>query len=171
MATAVYRFQCAGVSISEIQQVVGGPPLILGAIAPGMYVDITADTTQLDDLVEAMAASGYAGVLVATDPVVTPETQALGALVNRVSAVVDFGTSIERDVVTVTVPALWVTASSALVATVRGLSPDHPADQDDVLIEGMGAVALNIVAGVSFDVMCSAQNGTWGQYTVEVLGF
>jgi hypothetical protein len=171
MALAVYRFQCAGVSIAEIQQVVGGPPLILGDIAPGMFVDITADTTQLDDLVEAMALSGYAGVLVATNPTVTPETQALGSLVNRVTAVVDFGTSTEGEVVTVTVPALWVTAASALLATVRGFSPDHPADQDDVGVEGMAAVAFNIVPGVSFDVLCSALNGTWGKYNVEILGF
>ena len=98
MAAAVYRFQLTGFPTAEfLTRQVGGALLVLGNIAPNIYVDITADTTQLADLQEIMANMGYA-TLTATNPTITVAQQAAQA------------TS-----VTVTTPTATITTAQTLV--------------------------------------------------------
>jgi hypothetical protein len=75
MAAAVYRFIYTGPSVqSYLQSQVGGPALTLGSVSPAPYLDVNADTTQLDDITSAMLQIGY--TLFATDPGTTVAQQA-----------------------------------------------------------------------------------------------
>lgn len=90
---------------------------------------------------------------------------------NSVSADVDFGfvTGGEGDVATTTVAASWVGAATKLVCQLFAVATsDH--DPEDYAIEGISVYASNIVAGVGFDVIASAPNGTFGVYKVHIIG-
>ena len=69
MALAVYRFLWTDSPASYLERQVSGAPPVLGSASPAL-IDVTADTTQLADLAEAMAAKGY-GTLYATNPLTT----------------------------------------------------------------------------------------------------
>lgn len=91
---------------------------------------------------------------------------------NLATATVDFGFAAgnEGDTVVVTVPAAWVTVNSKIVCQVASVATaDH--DPDDAAVEGIFALAQNIVAGVSFDILAVAPNNTWGRYTIFAWGF
>ena len=75
MPAAVYRFQFNGPSIAAyLQNQVGGAAITLGTLSPQPYIDINADTAQVDDLTAAMLQLGYS--LSATNPATTPAQQA-----------------------------------------------------------------------------------------------
>jgi len=90
---------------------------------------------------------------------------------DSVSATVDFGgasTGVEDGLVSTTVAATWAEASSVIACTVAPYEADHGAE--DVALDGVSAVAANIVAGVGFDIIVSAREGTWGRYTITATG-
>lgn len=90
------------------------------------------------------------------------------AISTAASGTVNFGSTGEENTASVTVSASWVTTASKLVCTVSGFSPDH--DAEDPALEAITAYTGNIVNGVSFDVILMAPLGTWGRYTVSVVG-
>jgi len=92
-----------------------------------------------------------------------------GAGINIATGTLDFG-SITNDSASLTVSAAWVTASSKIALSVRGLAPDHPPDDDDVWIENICAYVTTIVPATSFTVVATAPNGTWGRYTLSAIG-
>lgn len=87
------------------------------------------------------------------------------------SAEVDFGFGSgggENDTATVTVPATWVQANSIIQIQPSGqASPDH--DPEDGIYEEIEAIPVNIVPGVSFDILAYAPNGTWGRYEMSFI--
>lgn len=90
---------------------------------------------------------------------------------NMVRVPVDFGFNpgVEETTITATQVATWVTANSVITCQPQADSfGDH--DPSDVIIEGIVARAINVVPGVSFDVMCFAPEGTWGRYTINCVG-
>ena len=95
-----------------------------------------------------------------------------GSSLNILTVLVDFGfdTGQEGDVASALVVATWVTSSSMLVCTPQAVATvDH--DPDDYACEGITAYAENIVPGVGFTVIASAQpNNTWGKYYISVVG-
>jgi len=63
----------------------------------------------------------------------------------------------------------WVTADSFITCKVLGLtSNDH--EPEDAILEGVRFEINNIVAGVGFDVIGHAPEGTYGKYNIECLG-
>jgi hypothetical protein len=92
-------------------------------------------------------------------------------VVNSTSITLDFGntSSGESDIATGTVSASWVTSSTKLVCTPFAVATaDH--DPEDYALEGIQAYATNINNGVGFDVIARAPQGSFGQYTIHVIG-
>lgn len=90
---------------------------------------------------------------------------------NRVVATVDFGWApgTEDDQASATVTGqTWVTATSPFSAIFFGTTADH--EEEDAAAEGLTVTIGKIVAGVGFDVIVNAPNGTWGKYNVLVAG-
>lgn len=84
------------------------------------------------------------------------------------TAVLDFGTA-EHDTAIATISVTWVTAASIIICQVGTVTTaDH--DSEDPAIEAIQARAINIVSGVSFDIMAYAPGGSWGQYVVGYSG-
>lgn len=83
---------------------------------------------------------------------------------------VDFGAAISSTEATTTVTGqAWVTASSRILVTAGGeATADH--DPEDALIEGVTAIATNIVAGVGFDVIAHSPDGSSGTYRLWAVG-
>ena len=82
------------------------------------------------------------------------------------SVTIDFGSS-ENDCITTTVSASWVKSSSILKCIVTNDENDH--DSEDVAIEGIIAYTNNIIDGVSFDLIVSAKNTSWGRYIINII--
>lgn len=87
------------------------------------------------------------------------------------TAEVDFGFEAgggEGDTATVTVAANWVSTNSIIQVQPSGIaSADH--DPEDGLYEEVSAIPVNIVPGVSFDILAYAPNGTWGRYEMSYI--
>lgn len=145
----------------------GGPGLAndggsgnLGAYNPAesAYVNVRGkDPAIADDLVtKRYGDANYGG----------------GGSANVVQAEVNFGfpSGLEGDTATVTsVAAPWVTGTSIIVCTPQAVAtPDH--DPEDYAAEGLVSYAENIVAGVGFDIIAYAPQGTWGRYYVSATG-
>lgn len=84
---------------------------------------------------------------------------------------VDFGfaSGQEGDVATATVTAAWVTTNSKILCVpFAAATSDH--DPEDYALEGITAYATNIVNGVSFDVVASAPQGSFGVFTIHCIG-
>lgn len=85
-------------------------------------------------------------------------------------AEVDFGHALDGlgDTATVTVTADWVQANSIIQIQPSGLlSDDH--DPEDGILEEISAIPVNIIPGISFDILAYAPNGTWGRYEVSFI--
>jgi hypothetical protein len=94
----------------------------------------------------------------------------IGAGGTTVTGEVDFGfpSGGEGDIATVTIPTTGVTALSNIVCSVlASASLDH--DPQDASVEGVVAYAANIIPGVSFDIVATAVNNTWGRYEVVAI--
>lgn len=91
--------------------------------------------------------------------------------INTATAEVDFGFQSEQegDIATVTVAAAWVTPTSVIICTPLATATDDH-DPEDYAIEGIKAYAANIIDGVSFDIIASANNTTFGKYNVQAIG-
>lgn len=91
-----------------------------------------------------------------------------GVSLYKVEVPIDFGfnSGVEETTVIVTQMYSYVTSVSKITCqVVAGSSGDH--DPEDAISEGLIARAINIVPGLSFDVMCKAPEGTWGRYVVN----
>lgn len=86
---------------------------------------------------------------------------------NSGQATINFGASSTEDYnTTVTVNNAAITTGSYIrVSPYAAATADH--DSDDYAVEGITAYATNIVNGVSFDIVASAVNGTWGRYLIN----
>jgi hypothetical protein len=87
------------------------------------------------------------------------------------SVTVDFGyvSGEEVDSVTTTVAAAWVAAGTKLVCQPFAVATaEH--DPDDYAAEEITAYCTNIVAGVGFDVIAFAPNGSFGKYVIHIIG-
>ena len=63
----------------------------------------------------------------------------------------------------------WVTANSFITCKCLGLTTaDH--DAEDAILEGVRFEINNIVAGVGFDIIGHAPEGTYGKYQIKCLG-
>ena len=94
-----------------------------------------------------------------------------GSTTNSLQATVDFGNANggEAGIATVTVAASWVTSGSIIVCNAAGVAtPDH--DAEDAAIEGITAVASNLNAGVGFDLIARAPQGSWGRFNINIIG-
>jgi len=120
----------------------------------------TIDQTQNDVAVDGVTITGDG----------TPGNP-LTAGYRTATAQVDFGflSGQESDIATVTVPATWVTSSSVIICTPLATATDDH-DPDDYAIEGIKAYSTNIIDGVSFDVIASANNTTFGKYNIQAIG-
>lgn len=79
----------------------------------------------------------------------------------------DFGTT-ETDITIVTVPATWVTVDSIIrVGLSLKATEDH--DSEDYIVEELKVYTLNIIAGVSFDIILHAPNNSFGKYYVNYI--
>lgn len=73
------------------------------------------------------------------------------------------------DTATTTVSASWVDVNSVIQIQLSGIaSADH--DPEDGILEEITAIPINIVPGVSFDIMAYAPNGTWGRFEFNFIG-
>lgn len=72
MAQKVFRFRNAepGVDILQLRSEINDPLATIDAAAGGQFVDVLADETVEDDLIEVMASRGY--VFVEADPELAP---------------------------------------------------------------------------------------------------
>jgi hypothetical protein len=75
MAIHIYRFKSQGVSAAVLAKEVGGPPTLSASSL--QYEDISADSANLTDLTDAMAARGW--VYDSTDPTTTPSQASAAA--------------------------------------------------------------------------------------------
>jgi hypothetical protein len=62
-----------------------------------------------------------------------------------------------------------VAAGMLLTCSVTG-TPTADHGPHDAAVEQLSAYTCNIVPGVSFDVIASAPNGTWGRYLINITG-
>lgn len=77
---------------------------------------------------------------------------------------VDFGAT-ETGYASVSVAApTMVGGEFILVSPYAAATTDH--DPDDYAVEGVTAYPTAAVAGVGFDIIASAPNGTWGKYAI-----
>lgn len=120
----------------------------------------TAGTGDPEQITIGAGLSLAAGVLSASG----------GGSVNSGQVTVDFGSSAaEDDSATVTVPAAWVLAGSIITVSPAAVATaDH--DPDDYFAENIKAYPTNIVAGVSFDIVATAPNLTFGEYQINYHG-
>lgn len=90
---------------------------------------------------------------------------------NFVQVMVDFGfVSGNEDFNAIaTVPAPWIRADSRLICLPSGIATVHH-DPEDYVVEGITAYPANIIPGVSFEIIVSAKNGTFGTYIINVIG-
>ena len=90
---------------------------------------------------------------------------------NFVQVTVDFGfVSGNEDFNAIaTVPAQWIRVDSRLICLPSGIATVHH-DAEDYAVEGITAYLANIIPGVSFDIIVSAKNGTFGTYIINVIG-
>lgn len=109
--------------------------------------------------------------LTAVNVTVTGTLTASGASTNTASVTVDFGfaSGEEGDIATATVAAAWVSAGTELVCNPFAVATATH-DAEDYALEGITAYCTNISAGVGFDVIARAPNGTFGQYVIHILG-
>ena len=94
-----------------------------------------------------------------------------GATSNAATAQVDFGfqSGQETNIATVTVAASWVTPTSIIICSpLATATTDH--DPEDYALEGIKAYTTNIIDGVSFDVIVSANYATFGKYNIQAIG-
>lgn len=90
---------------------------------------------------------------------------------NLVRVPIDFGfiPNFQETSTTVTQAATWVTANSIIICQAQNdSSGDH--EPEEAVLDGLSARAINLVPGVSFDVICYASEGTWGRYQVNCVG-
>jgi hypothetical protein len=128
------------------------------------YMVYDTGTTELQTFVNGVK------VLSATSTAINALVPVTG-VANFATASVDFGFASGEggDVATVTVAATWVLAGSKILCVPFAVATaDH--DPEDYALEGITAYATNIIAGVSFDVIASAPNGTFGLYTIHCVG-
>lgn len=87
------------------------------------------------------------------------------------TAQVDFGfqSGQENNLTMVTVPATWVTPSSVIICSPLATATDDH-DPEDYALEGIKAYPTNIINGVSFDVIVSADYATFGKYNIQAIG-
>lgn len=136
--------------------------LLVGLPTPGTAMRFNDSFRQA---VSAYVNSAY-GLSTVQSDVVTFSSRG-----NLIRVPVDFGSFVgtEETTASATISATWVTSNSVITCQPQSDSfGDH--DPEDVIIEGVIARAINIVPGVSFDVMCYASEGTWGRYTVNCAG-
>lgn len=134
---------------------------------PGNTITISADAEFVRDTIGTAITAG-SGVSVTVND--AGDTITIASLSRGSQGTVDFGTGIDNDYAEVTIAATWVTVSHRLFASVRGGTSDHPLADEDAAIEGLLPVITAISAGVSITVGVHAPDGTWGQYTVDVMG-
>jgi hypothetical protein len=67
------------------------------------------------------------------------------------------------------VAATWVTATSTIMITNAGLPTADHADPAEAAVDGMAAYAMNLVAGVGFDLMAYCATGAWGRYLFNIV--
>ena len=109
-----------------------------------------------------------AEVITGTDAVKIVTSATLQGLVQSTTANVDFGATDDYSA-TFTIPASWVLASSIITCSYAAVTTaDH--DPEDAAIENMTVTTGNIVPGVSFDAVCCAPEGTFGVYTLNIVG-
>lgn len=91
---------------------------------------------------------------------------------HKTTATLDFGfaSANEGDVATTTIAASWASSASRIVCLP---SPSASADHstDETVAEDIRFSAVNIINGVSFDVMAYAPQGTWGRHDCIAVGF
>jgi len=95
----------------------------------------------------------------------------LAAGYKTATAQVDFGfqSGQENNLTTVTVAAAWVTPSSVIICSPLATATDDH-DPEDYALEGIKAYPTNIIDGVSFDIIVSADYATFGKYNIQAIG-
>lgn len=80
-------------------------------------------------------------------------------------ALLDFGSN-NGDTASVTVAATFLTSSSRITCNHSYVATsDH--DSEDSLYEELDFEAVNVVPGVSFDILAHSSSGTFGKYNVS----
>lgn len=100
-----------------------------------------------------------------------PLVAASSSSLNTATAQVDFGfqSGQENNLTTVTVTAAWVTPSSVIICSPLATATDDH-DPEDYALEGIKAYPTNIIDGVSFDIIVSADYATFGKYNIQAIG-
>lgn len=135
-----------------------------------------AITTAINNLVNGagptMDTLGELATALANDESAASALSAMVAAItpHKETAILDFGfpDGNEGDLATTTVSASWVTATSRITCL---SSPSASADHstDETVAEDIRFSAVNIIAGVSFDVQGYAPQGTWGRHNCSVI--
>lgn len=114
----------------------------------------------------ATGATGAAGATGATGA--TGSTGPAGPT-NVVEVSIDFGAAVDTEATATVVGQAWVTAASKILVRPAGASTaDHAAE--DALLEEIEAIAMNLVAGVGFDVLAHSPDGSTGVYKFWAVG-
>ena len=115
---------------------------------------------------EAAWLASLVGATGATGPQGPTGATGASAVTQTVSGTLDFGSSDNGDT-NISISATWA-GSVPYTYRVGVNQTDH--DYEDVLIEGL---IVNVFedSGVGFNVIAHAPNGTWGRYTVTILGY
>jgi hypothetical protein len=67
-----------------------------------------------------------------------------------------------------TIPANWITSSMCMVCSPASNSLNH--DGEDIALEEIKSYVVNIIDGISFDVIAYSAIGTWGKYKINIIG-
>jgi hypothetical protein len=91
----------------------------------------------------------------------------VGSSLNQEVVVANFGTDGDG-LVTTTVAAPWVTATSIIIVQPAGTATSTH-DPDDYGVEGISGYVSNIVPGVGFDLIATARDTTFGKYNFNII--
>jgi hypothetical protein len=101
----------------------------------------------------------------------TQQSRSISGLIRYAQVIVDFiqdTDEIEGDTATTTVLDAQVTENDIFICTVAGIeTPDH--DPEDGVVERIVASVVNIIPGVGYDVIATAQDGAFGKYAINVM--
>lgn len=151
---------------SQVAVLTSGSPSQLNTFLEA-YNRFLSDESAASALNTALATESSARA--SADTALTATVATKQASANKMTSTLDFGHPLgEGDTASLTVSAPWVASESRIICLPSpAASADHSTDES--LVEDIHFSAVNLVPGVSFDVVAHAPNGTWGRHDCTIL--
>jgi hypothetical protein len=137
-----------------------------GTVAAGDDTRLSTFTSSTAGLVPA-SGGGTANFLRADGTFAPPPGGGGGSTVEKVTVVVDFGTTFTDRADTVVTGLSWVTGAHVLTPVLR---PSAGVDADEIRLLEMSALITNVVDGVGFTLVATTTPEARGPYTFLVTG-